>query len=206
MGSSREAPADSGGTAGRLTKLAFKGIVNSRSSRLDQLDAVVREHHSSLRYFIRSLGVNHAWVDDLAQETFLVAYRKWSDLDDPDNAGPWLRRIARNLVMNELSKSGRRQRLLDENLTTLLLQSSSESPEPGGLQDAELRREALHACLGRLTERTRKVVHARYFRDRNATEIGQELAMSAVAVRKVLFNARQALADCLASQEVRDAT
>ena len=60
-----------------------------------QFEAVVRESHSSLRFFIRSLGVDDAWVDDLAQETFLLAYRKWEFLDDPANAMFWLRRIGR---------------------------------------------------------------------------------------------------------------
>lgn len=174
-------------------------------TKLREIDQVVREHHSSLRYFIRSLGVNHAWVDDMAQEAFLVAYRKWNDLDDPANAGPWLRRIARNLVMNEVSKSGRRQRLLDENLTTLLLDATPTEVEPGSLQDSELRHEALRNCLEHLTERTRAIVHRRYFLDRNATEIGSELGMSSVAVRKVLFNARQSLATCLHRREVHDA-
>lgn len=170
------------------------------SSRLEQLDAVVREHHASLRYFIRSLGVNFAWVDDLAQEAFLVAYRKWNELDSPENAGPWLRKIARNLVMNEVAKSGRRQRLLDENLTTLLLDATPSNIEPGEIQDTQIRHEALRNCMEQLTDRTKKVVEARYFRDRNATQIGEELSMSSVAVRKVLFNARQSLAACLAAR------
>ena len=179
--------------------------MKSKSNRLEQIDAVVHEHHSSIRYFIRSLGVDHAWVDDIAQEAFLVAYRKWDELDSPDNAGPWLRRIARNLVMNELSKSGRRQRLLDENLTSLLLQAPHASMEPGALQDCEIRYEALRACLERLTDRTRKVIDARYFQDRNASQIGEDFDMSAVAVRKMLFHARQTLAQCLHSREVHDA-
>lgn len=172
------------------------------SSKLQEIDAVVREHHSSLRYFIRSLGVNHAWVDDLAQEAFLVAYRKWDELDDAANAGPWLRRIARNLVMNELSKTGRRQRLLDANLTSILIQSAPTSYEPGRLQDCEIEHGALHACLDKLTERARDVVDARYFHDQNATEIGDRLDMSAGSVRKVLFLARRALADCLAGRQI----
>nr|WP_246417992.1 sigma-70 family RNA polymerase sigma factor [Haloferula luteola] len=160
---------------------------------------MVREHHVSLRYFIRSLGVNAAWVDDLAQESFLVAYRKWEELDSPHHAGPWLRKIARNLVMNEITKTGRRQRLIDENLTTLLLEATSSHPAPGELQDTEARHQALRDCLEQLTSRARQVVEARYFRDRNATEIGEELAMSSVAVRKVLFHARQNLAACLSA-------
>lgn len=101
-----------------------------------KLDAAVRAHHSGLRYFICSLGVNEAWVDDLAQETFVIAHRKWEELDHPDNAPTWFRKIARNLVMNELTKAGRRQRLLDEKVTTLLLAAEPSQPAPGVLQDA----------------------------------------------------------------------
>ena len=43
---------------------------------INEFAGVVRQHHASLRYFIRSLGVQSAWVDDLAQEAFLLAYRQ----------------------------------------------------------------------------------------------------------------------------------
>ena len=89
---------------------------------LKEFTRVINEHHSSLRYFIQGLGVNPAWVDDIAQDAFLVAYRKWEEFESLENPGAWLRSIARNLVMNETAKLNRRQRLLDENLTTLLLE------------------------------------------------------------------------------------
>lgn len=167
-----------------------------------QLDAAVRAHHSGLRYFIRSLGVNEAWVDDLAQETFVVAHRKWDELDHPDNAPAWFRQIARNLVMNELAKAGRRQRLLDEKITGLLLAAEPALPAPGALQDAEIRHEALRSCLDGLSPNVRKVINARYYDDRNATEIGDELSMNPASVRKMLFLARKSLADCLEAKQI----
>ena len=48
-----------------------------------------------------------------------------------------------------------------------------------------------------LTDKARGVIEARYFNDRNSTEIGEEFAMKPVAVRKMLFHARQSLAECL---------
>lgn len=167
-----------------------------------QLDAAVRAHHSGLRFFIRSLGVNEAWVDDLAQETFVIAHRKWEELDHPDNAPAWFRKIARNLVMNELTKAGRRQRLLDEKVTSLLLTAEPAEHTPGTLQDAEIRHEALRACLDVLPQNVRKVINARYYEDRNATEIGGEFSMNPAAVRKLLFHARKALADCLQAKHI----
>lgn len=42
-------------------------------------------------------------VDDLAQDTFLVVYRKWDEFQKVENPGAWLRTVAKNLVMNGTS-------------------------------------------------------------------------------------------------------
>ncbi|WP_035605017.1 sigma-70 family RNA polymerase sigma factor [Haloferula sp. BvORR071] len=164
---------------------------------LKEFTSVVAEHHASLRYFIQGLGVSPAWVDDMAQDTFLVAYRKWGDAGRVENPGAWLRTIARNLVQNETAKLNRRQRLLDENLTTLLLNAEPGGPEAGEISDLSTRREALRECLKVLSERARGVVEQHYYHDRKSEEIGREFAMKPAAVRKMLFHARQALAGCL---------
>lgn len=174
----------------------------TRREKDQQIDAAVRAHHSGLRYFIRSLGVNEAWVDDLAQETFVIAHRKWAELDHPDHAPSWFRTIARNLVMNELTKTGRRQRLIDEKITGLLIAAEPTTPAPGILQDAEIRHEALRECLASLPDNIRQVINARYYDDRNATEIGDALSMNPASVRKLLFHARKALADCLVAKHI----
>lgn len=173
---------------------------------INEFAAVVREHHASLRYFIRSLGVQQAWVDDIAQEAFLLAYRKWDDLDEIGNAGLWLCTIARNLVLNELSKTSRRQRLLDENMTTLLVAAEGgEASSPGSAADRGIRHQALRDCLSKLPERSRQVVYARYFEDQNSTEIGSALKMSTTAVRQILFRSRNLLAECLQRKAITEA-
>ncbi len=37
---------------------------------------LVREHQAGLRAFLRSLGVEPDWVDDFAQEAFIIAFQK----------------------------------------------------------------------------------------------------------------------------------
>ena len=169
---------------------------------INEFTGVVREHHSRLRYFIRSLGVQSAWVDDIAQEAFLLAYRKWDELDEIGNVAPWLCKIARNLVMNELTKTSRRQRLLDENMTTMLLAAEGDTERPGRASDQGISHQALRDCLAKLPERSRQVIHARYFEDLNSTDIGGDMKMSTTAVRQVLFRSRQLLADCLQSKAI----
>jgi RNA polymerase sigma-70 factor (ECF subfamily) len=167
---------------------------------LKEFTRVVAENHASLRYYIQGLGVAAAWVDDMAQDTFLVAYRKWEEFDCVENPGACLRAIARNLVLNETAKLNRRQRLLDENLTTLLLEADHEGPPAGELSDLSERREALYQCMKGLSERARGVVERHYFNDRKSEDIGREFSMKPAAVRKMLFHARQALAGCLKSR------
>jgi RNA polymerase sigma-70 factor, ECF subfamily len=169
-----------------------------------EFEAIVREHHSGLRFFIRSLGVNDAWVDDLAQETFLLAYRKWDHLDDPANAVFWLRRIARNLVMNEISKTSRRVRLLDEKITDYLvtLPDDEVALGKGEGEDKEFMLSALRECLQRLPSKIRQMIDARYDEDQSAAVIGGRFSMNPTAVRKALFVARKKLSDCLGHQGV----
>lgn len=166
------------------------------SRREEEFTRIIQENHSGLRYFIQSLGVNAAWVDDVAQDAFLIAYRKWDGASSIENPGAWLRAIARNLVLNETAKLNRRQRLLDENLSALLADS-----DPGDSGEryacAAENHEALLGCIKRLSERARSALECRYMQDLNSGQIGSALAMKPAAVRKMLFHARQTLAECL---------
>ena len=47
--------------------------------------------------------------EDIAQETFLIAWRDLHRLRDPDRPGPWLCAIARNLSRSELRRRRRRE-------------------------------------------------------------------------------------------------
>ena len=123
----------------------------------DRFVALVEEHQASLRAFVRTLGVDPDWVDDLAQDAFVVAYRELETFDEDRDFGKWLRGIARNLVRNELRKAGRR-RIMNEDLTRHLL--LVREPEPD-LFDA-MQVSALRDCMEELPRKSRELVHSRY--------------------------------------------
>lgn len=169
---------------------------------LEEYSNVVREHQASLRSYVRSLGVDLAWVDDVAQEVFVLAYRKQDKMRDDVNVGAWLRGIAKNVVLNEVAKKRRRQRLLDERMPEMMsqLQESQSSKSYGDVDWQARRKKALMQCIGKLTERSQSVVKARYFEEKTSEEIAQIHSMTANAVRLVLFNVRKKLAICLKQQ------
>nr|WP_240954289.1 sigma-70 family RNA polymerase sigma factor [Solimonas marina] len=65
--------------------------------------ALVRRHQSAVRSLLRRLtGGQHALADDLAQETFLQAYRKLAQFRADARFSTWLHRIATNAWLQHL--------------------------------------------------------------------------------------------------------
>ena len=169
------------------------------SSQRELFIEQVREHHAGLRGFVRSLGVDPLWVDDVAQEAFIVAYNRLEEFDQGRDFGPWLRGIARNLVINERRKSARRKRILSDNLTDVLLASSSASDqEDQELSDRALAKvTALRDCISTLPEKSLGMLKSRYESDLSAQDIAEEFEMKPPAVRKALERVRVSLRKCM---------
>lgn len=164
----------------------------------------VRTYHAGLRGFVRSLGVDPLWVDDVAQEAFIVAYNRLDEFERGRDFGAWLRGIARNLVINERRKDARRKRILSNNLTDVLLSSSSASdhePEEMG-DDALARLNALKECVRGLPEKSLRLLKCRYEEEQSAQDIAEEFAMNPPAVRKALERLRTSLRECM-EQRIR---
>lgn len=163
------------------------------SDRVAALELLVREHQAGVRAFLRSLGVDAASVDDLAQETFLVAYRKLDDCDADRGAGPWLRGIARHLAANELRKAGRRSRLIAGGLANLLIDQAAPDREA----PSEEWIEAMRACLGELPGAGRELLVRRYADGEPAEAMAARMEMRADALRQKLLRLRQAVKGCV---------
>ncbi|MCC6883412.1 MAG: sigma-70 family RNA polymerase sigma factor [Verrucomicrobiales bacterium] len=171
--------------------------------------AYVREHHAGLRAFVRSLGVDPMWVDDVAQEAFVTAYDRLEFFDSSRDFGAWVRGIARNLVINERRKDARRKRILSDNLTDILVATSGETGLPEDIETAEENQEkliALKHCLQEMPEKSREIVKARYEQGKAAPDIALALGMKSDAVRKTLERLRLALRKCMERQLEAHAT
>ena len=68
-------------------------------------DELVRRHQSAVRAALRKLTRgNHALADDLAQETFLLAYRNLKSFRQEAKFSTWLYRIAYNAFLADARK------------------------------------------------------------------------------------------------------
>lgn len=160
--------------------------------------AFVRQYQAGLRAYIRSLGVNTASVDDMAQEAFLVAYKQMHKFDANEDFGYWLRGIARNLIRNELAKNARQSRILDTSLTDFLLNELAlqyQTPEQDGDEV-----QALAQCINQLPEKSRHLIAGKYHQEQHNAVLAEQNAMSETAVRIALMRIRNQLKSCINQQ------
>lgn len=156
---------------------------------------LVADQHQQLRGFVRTLGVDPDWVDDLAQEVFLVAWRERDSFDRQQDIGKWLRGIARNLVRNELRKDKRRRRLLHAGLAELLVREFDADSQVAEVE--QCRMPALRDCVEQLAPKSRQIIAGRYGDGWKAPDLADHLGMTSAAVRQALMRIRQQLKQCI---------
>lgn len=162
---------------------------------VESFGLLVREHQAGLRAFVRMLGADAAAVDDLAQEVFLVAWRRLADFEAGTDFGKWLRGIARHLVTNERRKEARRARLLPFAVTDLLVHQADRGPS----ESVDVRRlvAAMEDCVAQLPARHREILQRRYAASENATDLARELCMRADTLRQTLLRIRVVVKECI---------
>ncbi|MFG0254950.1 MAG: sigma-70 family RNA polymerase sigma factor [Rhodopirellula sp. JB053] len=156
---------------------------------------LVAQQHQQLRSFIRMLGVAPDWVDDLAQEALLIAWREQNTYDRQRDPGKWLRGIARNLVRNEIRKHARQERILHNGLAELLINASEVAPHPESWSECHV--PVLRDCVEQLAPKSRELVSGRYADGWKAADLADHFNMTAASVRQALARIRVQLKRCI---------
>ena len=127
---------------------------------------------------------------DCTAETFLVAWRRISDVPGDDKALPWLYRTARNVMGDRYRQRTRRRALVDA-LETNPTVNRSDEPET-----VVVRREADAAvvdALRRLRPADQEVLRLAVWEELSHAEIGELLGCSAHAVDQRVHRAAKRL-------------
>ncbi len=159
-------------------------------------EILVRENADMLVTYLRAMVWNAAAVDDLFQETMLVAWRRLGDYDQSRPFGPWLRGIAARLVMAHARKAKRDLMVCDENVIEHLDREVQQiSQRSGDCWDEKIA--AMHECLAALPDLPKQVISLRYLEGHSADRIAGLLDTTREAIKKRLQRARALLLACL---------
>ena len=165
-----------------------------KKPELSEFRKIILEHEYAVRACIRVMGIREGYVDDLAQETFILAYKKFDSYDQSRSLRAWLLGLAKNLVLNERRKTSRRNRLLSEKYS-ILVSENYEQVEASSLESYDLT--VLNRCLDKLPDNHRKMVKLRYFNNKNSSEIGETMNKGASSIRHMLRRVLESLKICV---------
>ena len=155
---------------------------------MNAFDAFYQGHIRLVYAMALARGINPSLAEDLAQETFLRAWRHFGLLAgmEPPAQRAWLIRVIRNLAYDAWRR---------EPMTA----SAEDAPDGSALASGE--RAALRLDVARalacLEEPDREIVVLRYFLELNSREIGEVLAMPEGTVRRRLVACRRQLRERL---------
>ena len=157
----------------------------------------VQSEQARLRSSIRALGVRAEAIDDIAQEALVIALTKLDEFDRGSDFGAWVRQIARRLVANERRKELRRNQILSDDVTDLLLDLRPEPAQWADRLEREDELSALRKCLAALPKRGRELLHQRYFEDLSPGTIASRLGLTSNQIRQSLLRLRRELLECI---------
>ncbi len=127
------------------------------------------------------------WAEDLLQETWLLAYRALSRLNEPESLRPWLLAIARKVLAESLRRQSRQKRTAPPPAgPQVLAEVPSAVPSPS--QDAERSDEhdQVLAALRSLPEEYRLPLTLRYITGADYETIEVQLGLTNGALRGLL--------------------
>lgn len=130
--------------------------------------------------------------EDLAQETFIAAWKQLVNLREPHKLRSWLCGIARNLTCDALKEQGREPSHAGETLDQLH-ESSTPEPQPHDLAISKEEEAILWRSVERIPEIYREPLVLFYREHQSVAVVAQNLELSEDAVRQRLSRGRKLL-------------
>jgi len=160
---------------------------------------LLTKHERSIRAYIRAGLPSGQDVAEVMQEVSLIAWRKFSDLENPDtDFARWATVIARYEIMKYRRTKARDRLVLGENVIEMI---NAEGLEEAPGRESQL--SALEFCLKKLPEERRELVLEAHVSGTSITEMAERIGKSRNALYQLLWRIRQELAECVEREEAR---
>lgn len=172
----------------------------------EEFERIFERYYRPVSYFFARRGFSVDECHDLAQETFLRAYRGWDQYhrDQRNQEKGWIFTIAANLFRNTVryrkaaKRSGPKQSISE--LVNLGLEPSTEDDAPEVQILEKQQHRLLLKAMEELPPRMRQCFLLRFLQGRKYKEIAQVMQISIQSVKSQLHDAKSRLREKLADQ------
>lgn len=170
------------------------------AGKIHQFDTLVSRHRNQVFRFILKFINNPVHAEDLAQDTFLAAFQNLSTFQGNAKFSTWLLGIARNKVMNDINRAGKRRSQMVSDDVLQKHQSSQDSP----LEVAEKKEHftILKEALEQLEPDLREVLVAVSMEGLSYEAVAQLQQIPVGTVKSKLYRARMTLKEKIKKEKV----
>ena len=173
-------------------------ITKSISGDSTAFGELVRRNQNDVFNVCYRLTGNRQDAEDMAQEAFIRAHKKLHTFSTEYPFGPWIRRIAANICLNELKKHYRKTEQIDTNDHEWRF--SEKTPGPAATAENRAQAVTIKKAILSLPPTYRTVIELRHYQDLSYKEIAQTLNIPLEHVKSHLFRARKKLARILENE------
>lgn len=174
-------------------------MTEDRATARSCVEELYAAHHAEIYGYLCRMVRDDELAADLAQETFVKAFRAYGTLIDPNRARAWLYQIAGRTALDEL----RRRRIIR------FVPWTGESHDvDSSAEDIALSHRLtgdLERALASIPERQRMALLLAEVQGLNGAELGESLGVSNVAARALLSRGRESLRQALAVERAHSA-
>lgn len=161
-------------------------VSRARRGDAEAFSEIFERYHHRIVNYLYGLVHDRELANDLAQESFLKAYKALPRMGDDLRLAPWLYRIAGNTAFSAL----RRRRII--RWLPLLNDNGSESGFATTMDGEVAEAEAVHRALAKLPAKYAAPLLLHSHEGLSCNEIADVLGISTGAVKTRLFRAREA--------------
>ena len=154
----------------------------------------VLAHRTMLAAYVRAIVHDPVLAEDTFADIGLAIARSWNSYDTTRPFAPWARGVARRVALANLRKARKHPVLLG----TEVLDAVGEELDGLGEENQLIqRKDALRECLERLPDNQRKLVHLKYFRGMDYTDLADRVERSVDALYVAFSRIHRRLGDCI---------
>ena len=164
-----------------------------------QFEAFLKNYQDLVFSTAMRLLANQAEVEDVSQEVFLKAYKRFAELRDNPTAGGWLKTVTRNMCLNHLSRYRSRWSFFSELFSGNRSEAEENEMEFPASESLGEELEQADRCalvenaLQSLPEVYRVPLVLYHFEELPYDEIGSRLGVSLGKVKTDIFRGRELL-------------
>lgn len=176
-------------------------------------EQLAEEHFDYLYRYAARFFSSPETVEDLVQDTFVVAVSKLSSFEGRSSARTWLTGILKNKILDQITRTRDRKTdvlgdLTEEKFSGLfnwyLHWETRSKPNSWGASADQLVGQGqflkvVRDCLERIPERTRQIFLLAELEDENRQELSNKFELSSTNIGVILYRARLSLQQCVKS-------